>query len=135
MSCTSVGFIQMERKPVFEILSAITDSLRIFGASEINPARVYISTEYVTIDFNYQLDKRMLSIHFDCDSDYSDMSYGPKVIFSLGAVADGPEIIRQLCIDLSQFGRVFYTPNDCDHDPEEIGILTKQYSATYPKID
>lgn len=120
MGCASVGFILTDKKPVFDILSTIRSSLKNFGANKIKDARICFPEEYVTIDFSYQHDERMLSVYFDCDSDYSDTVYGDKVIFSLAAISDGPDIIRELCIDLSQFGRVFYTPNDCEYDPEEL---------------
>ncbi len=120
MGCTSVGFILTDKKPVFDILSVIRESLKDFGIKRIDDPRLRWFAEFVTIDFSYSDEMRSLSVFFDCDNDYSESAIGDKVIFSLGAGGVGPEIIRQLCIDLSQFGRAFYTPNDCEYNPEEL---------------
>lgn len=120
MSCTSVGFVLTDEKPVFEILSAIRDGLNEFGIIRIDDPIVHWFADFITINFNYCDEYRNMSVFFDCDNDYSDSALGNKVIFSMGTNGHGPEIIRELCLDLSQFGRVFYTPNDCVNDPQEI---------------
>lgn len=124
MSCTSVGFILTEEKPVFEILEAIRTGLKEFGVVRIDDPIVHWFADFITINFNYCDEYRSLGVFFDCDSDYSESAVGDKIIFSMGVSGVGPDIIHKLCVDLSQFGRAFYTSNDCVNDPQEIQELT-----------
>jgi GH18 family chitinase len=82
--------------------------------SSVMATVVSFYTHFNYLPFDADTEKRMLSIHFGCDSDYSDTYEGDKVILSLGCWGSSDEIMKTLAKELAQFGDVYYDHNDCD---------------------
>jgi len=132
MGISTVGFVVTENKDVFSILSKIEnvlipiikkyssgdyvwkDKTSQFPRIECSP-----SSKFFNIYFKVNNESRILMVHFDCDSDYSE--YGDKeIIWSLSYWGLAEEIVLSICEGMKQYGKVYYEANDCDGDIVEV---------------
>lgn len=131
MGISTTGFVLTENKDVFEILTTIEDTLKELIRKYSDGGHIFRDTSsfpviecsprmgYFTLCFKVNNEDRMLSVHFDCDSDYSE--YGDsKIIWSVNWWGMAEEIILSICEVMKQYGKVFYEANDFDGDTIEV---------------
>src|SRR4028118_417676 len=120
MGISTTGFVLTENKDVFAILRIIenilVDIVRKYSAgvdiwrddtSKLPRIECHPDGEFFTVLFKVNNESRILYIHFDCDSDYSE--YGDsKIIWNLNYWGMAEEIILSICKAMKQYGRVFY---------------------------
>jgi len=126
MGISTTGFVLTENKDVFAVLTTIEDTLAELVRKYAKDQHIFRDStsklpelEYVPrskcfyICFKVNDEFRMLSVHFGCDSDYSE--YGDsKIIWSVNYWGLAEEIVLNICKAMKQYGRVFYEANDCN---------------------
>jgi hypothetical protein len=126
MGISTTGFVLTENKDVFAVLSTIeitlTELIRKYAKDQFIfrdstsklPELEYVPrTKSFYICFKVNNENRMLSVHFDCDSDYSE--YGDsKIIWSVNYWGMAEEIMLGICKAMKQYGKVFYKADDFD---------------------
>lgn len=124
MSISTTGFVLTNDKPVWAVMTTIEqtinqlvrkygsgqpifqDSTNRFADTNMNP-----SCKSCWVNFIVGGEARILSVHFDCDCDYSE--YGDKkIIWSLTQWGMAEEIIWSICEAMKPYGKVFYRAND-----------------------
>ncbi len=121
MGCTAVGFVMTSKKPVFDVMGEVMDVVYLF-CSHVRAPKLHARLKLFMVDFEYKGTKRSLSVRFDRDDDYSNVSFGDKIIFSTSAAGGGSNLVFQICAALTRFGYVYYTPNDCENEFELFGM-------------
>jgi GH18 family chitinase len=122
MSVDAKLFVCAGKEVAFDLIQCVYNVIHNgnyftnFPKFESSVMQDYISfyTRFSYLPCDADIEKRMLSIHFGCDSDYSDTYKGDKVILSLGCWGSSDEIMKTLAKELAQFGDVYYDHNDCD---------------------
>lgn len=144
MGADTKGLVLTEQKNAFEVAhkvvgaieslmtsnnydwrtSAIIDSVRgnspLFTAPQIEMASF---CQMLRVIFAYKGEDRILTIHFDCDSDGEACGYkdGSKLILSLGAWGSSVEIMRAVLNAMKVYGQAYLIENDCsDCELEQI---------------
>jgi len=126
MGISTTGFVLTENKDVLEILTTIEKTLIELIRKYSDGSHIFFPViecsprmGYFTFRFKLNNESRMLSVHFDCDSDYS--KYGDsKIIWSVNWWGMAEEIILGICKVMKQYGKVFYEANDCDGEIVEV---------------
>ena len=131
MSISTNGFVLTEKKDVFSVLSIIESTLielikkyskgnfRQDTTSKLPTIECKPDLGFFNIYFTVKNESRILTVHFGCDSDYSE--YGnSKIIWSVNYWGLAEEIILAICKEMKQFGQVFYEANDCNGEVVEV---------------
>lgn len=122
MSIDTKGFIVGENKDVWAVRDSITSSIREYIVPKIKTDNylqrfrlqsidVRMSNSFQMLSFSFKDggDERVLYVHFDCDGDCADITFGPKIIFSLGTWGNAEDLIKQVGMGLSRdFNSNFY---------------------------
>ena len=125
MSVSTSGFVLTENKDVFSVLVTIentliemirkyaTEDTPIYrdNTSQLPRIECIPQIEFCNIHFKVNNEVRMLTVHFNCNGDYSEYP-GSKIIWSLNTWGLAEEIILSICKVMTQFGQVFYEAND-----------------------
>ena len=131
MSVSTTGFVLTETKNVFSVLSTIESILIeiVKKYSKGNFRQDTTSTlpriecdprmRFFRVLFKVNDESRMLVVHFDCDSDYSEFG-GSKIIWGVNYWGMSEEIVLGICKEMKQFGQVFYEANDFDGEVVEV---------------
>ena len=133
MSVSTTGFVLTETKDVFSVLEVIEfilielikkyaikdipifqDTTSKFPTIECDPRM-----RFFNIPFKVNNESRMLTVHFGCDSDYSEFG-GSKIIWGVNYWGMSEEIVLGICKGMKQFGQVFYEANDFDGEVIEV---------------
>ena len=131
MGISTTGFVLTETKDVFSVLEVVEstliemikryslgnfrqDTTSKFPTIECNP-----NNKFFNITFKINNESRMLTAHFDCDSDYSEFG-GSKIIWGVNYWGMSEEIVLGICKEMKQFGQVFYEANDFDGEVVKV---------------
>ena len=136
MATSTVGFVTIKDKDkdFFAVTTAISKVIQDnFSITEprmvLHPEIQYVEILFSIKDFDFKnlpiykmpiIEKRKLSLHFDCNYDYSDISKSNKITWSVGSWGLSQEIIKTICKAMTGFGTVYYIPQDTDDDNYEI---------------
>ena len=144
MGADTKGLVMTEQKNAFEVAHKVVDAIEslitrtnhewrtssiINNAMGENPQftspRIEMASfsQMLRIIFTYKGEDRMLTIHFDCDSDGEGCGYidGSKIILSLGYWGSSVEIMRAVLDELKVYGDAYLIDNDCsDYELEEV---------------
>lgn len=132
MSISTNGFVLTETKDVFSILSIIESTLIKLIKKYSQNVPVFQDTTskfpkiecdprlgFFNIYFKVKGESRILTVHFDCDSDYSEFG-GSKIIWGVNYWGLSEEIVLGICKEIKPFGQVYYEANDCDGKVVEV---------------
>lgn len=144
MGADTKGLVMTEQKNAFEVAHKVVDAIEslmtrtnhewrtssiINNAMGENPQftspRIEMASfgQMLRIIFTYKGEDRMLTIHFDCDSDGEGCGYknGSKLILSLGYWGSSVEIMRAVLDELKVYGDAYLIDNDCsDYELEKV---------------
>ncbi len=127
MGVNTVGLVMTENKDFFKVKRSVISAIqKMFEQNEENYklVRVLMSdfSDLAQFCFTLKGDDRMLTIHFDCDSDGENCGYldGSKLILSLGHWGDSVDIIKTVLKELQVFGKTYILANDFDGQLEEV---------------
>lgn len=129
MGVNTVGLVMTENKDFFKVKRLVIGSIhKLFEQNEekCKSIRVLMSDYSDLAQFIFELngDGRILTIHFDCDSDSDGESCGyldgSKLILSLGHWGDSIHIIKSVLKELSSLGKTYILPSDYDGELEEV---------------
>lgn len=100
-------------------------SLAVGDKPSFTSPRIEMSSfcQMLRVFFVYKGEDRMLTMHFDCDSDGEACGYkdGSKLILSLGAWGSSVEIMKAVLDNLKNLGDTYIIENDCaDYEMEQI---------------
>lgn len=128
MSTSTVGFVTIEDKDkdFFKITSVISDTIKEnYSIAEpqitVHPNMQYVEIQFAIKDFNFKnlpiykmptIEKRTLSLNFDCNNDHSDISARDKIIWSVNNWGMSQKIIHTICKAMVGFGNVYFIPQD-----------------------
>ena len=131
MGISTTGFVLTETKDVFLVLSTIESTLIeiVKKYSKGNFRQDITSTlpriecdprmRFFRVLFKVNDESRMLTVYFDCDSDYSEFG-NSKIIWGVNYWGMSEEIVLGICKEMKQFGQVFYEANDFDGEVVEV---------------
>ena len=133
MSVSTTGFVLTETKDIFLVLEVIESTLiELIKKYTITEIPIFLDTtskfptiecnpnnKFFNITFKVNDESRMLMVHFDCDSDYSEFG-GSKIIWGVNYWGMSEEIVLGICKEMKQFGQVFYEANDFDGEVIEV---------------
>lgn len=144
MGADTKGLVMTEQKNAFEVAQKVVGAIEGLmtttnydwrTSSIINKAmgensqftnpRIEMASfsQMLRIIFTYKGEDRILTVHFDCDSDGEGCGYkdGSKLVLSLGYWGSSVEIIRAVLGELKVYGPAYLIENDCsDYELEEI---------------
>ena len=75
------------------------------------------------INFEFRGEKRSMTIHFNCHSDYREVVPGKKIIFSLGCSGESDLFMKTALEPLNELGYCWFIHNDCE-DRSNFEILS-----------
>ena len=129
MGCTTNGFIKTKEKDPFKIWHAIKWSLfeemkkesgiddvrAVWGSEYKMPVCEVVGDGYLLVRFRFADEQRDMSVHLDCDNDYSwdKNGKGKKIIVTLGAWGRSVQLVECVLNGMSEFGHGFICENDC----------------------
>lgn len=132
MSTDTYGFVTIDDKDFFRITTIIVDALTEYTVVRAD-VTVSPHLEYAQIHFKVRdvidnipvhqmeiIEHRTLHLHFNCDSDYSDIDGRDKIIWSLGHWGMAEEIIKLICKSMVGFGDVYFIADDSVEDWEYV---------------
>ncbi len=127
MGINTVGLVMTENKDFFKVKRSVISAIhKMFEQNEENykSIRVLMSdfSDLAQFCFTLNGDDRMITIHFDCDSDGENCGYldGSKLILSLGCWGDSVHIMKTVLQGLQVFGKTYILSNDFDGQLEEV---------------
>lgn len=133
MSISTNGFVLTDKKDVFSVLEVIEYTLielvkkyaakdtPIFldSTSKFPTIKCNSNNKFFQIIFKVNNESRMLMVHFDCDSDYSEFG-NSKIIWGVNYWGLAEEIILGICKEMKRFGQVFYNADNCGGEVVEV---------------
>lgn len=127
MGVNTVGLVITENKDFFKVKRMVISAIhKLFEQNEekCKSIRVLMGDYSDLAQFIFELngDGRILTIHFDCDSDGENCGYldGSKLILSLGYWGDSIQIMKSVLKELNSLGKTYILPNDYDGELEEV---------------
>jgi len=125
MSVSTIGILQYVEKDVFKVRKAIKAYLNTIDDPNVMiggvPVRsgftctVDLQDGFFVVHFWDGKARRTMYVFFNCDSDYP--TYGPCVIFSLGAFGEAVHTISEVLKQCQTLGAGFLNENDCSDKP------------------
>lgn len=128
MSIDTHGFVPIDHEPTLNdaqlVIQTIEKFIRTLPKNSEKEGRMKsISSDFAVFCQMFNItfwdgdDRRSMSVHFDCHSDYSDVYDGKKIIISLGCWGRSKMIVHD-CIKAIQTALsstdAFFQENDCD---------------------
>jgi len=136
MVCTTTGFVLTKNKNISEIWQKIQTGLfndmrkesgqdylwKVWETGQFSypSCRVEPVGGLFTVSFIFKGEQRDLSIHLDCDSDYSYVKKGKKIITSLGAWGESVHLTEIVLKALQPLGKTYMTDNGCSDEWREV---------------
>lgn len=134
MGCDTKGFVSTKEKDPFKICgiieSAIFEEIKrdsridnitaVWGDKYSYPHTRIHPNEMLSVKFRFDGEERDMKVFFTCDSDYSEVKKGKKIIIHLGAWGQSVRLIKVVLAALSQFGQAYIVENDCETDWKKL---------------